>query len=145
MSDEMILTNDEQVVSEQEFADTDADKNEIIADAEAEKAAETAESAEQEQEERPEVEGILEIAEDGFGFLRFDNFLTSDKDIYVSPVQIRRFNLKTGDKINCITRLPHEGERFGALLYLLENIHIYHIRFLSVEFHSIISKVFILL
>ncbi|MBQ2160457.1 MAG: transcription termination factor Rho, partial [Firmicutes bacterium] len=40
------------------------------------------------------------------------------KDIYVSPVQIRRFNLKTGDKINCVTRLPHEGERFGALLYV---------------------------
>ena len=42
---------------------------------------------------RPEVCGILEIAEDGFGFLRFNNFLTSDKDIYVSPTQIRRFNL----------------------------------------------------
>ena len=70
-------------------------------------------------EERPVVEGILDIQEDNsFGFLRFDNFLTSDKDIYVSPVQIRRFNLKTGDKINCVTRLPHEGERFGALLYV---------------------------
>ena len=70
-------------------------------------------------EERPVVEGILDIQEENsFGFLRFDNFLTSDKDIYVSPVQIRRFNLKTGDKINCVTRLPHEGERFGALLYV---------------------------
>ena len=70
-------------------------------------------------DERPVVEGILDIQEDNsFGFLRFDNFLTSDKDIYVSPVQIRRFNLKTGDKINCVTRLPHEGERFGALLYV---------------------------
>ncbi|MBP3815846.1 MAG: transcription termination factor Rho [Firmicutes bacterium] len=68
---------------------------------------------------RPEVTGILDIAEDGnFGFLRFDNFLTSDKDIYVSPAQIRRFNLKTGDKINGISRLPNEGERFGALLYV---------------------------
>lgn len=70
-------------------------------------------------EPRPVVEGILDIQEENnFGFLRFDNFLTSDKDIYVSPVQIRRFNLKTGDKINCVTRLPHEGERFGALLYV---------------------------
>ncbi len=68
---------------------------------------------------RPEVTGILDIAEDGnFGFLRFDNFLTSEKDIYVSPTQIRRFNLKTGDKINGISRLPNEGERFGALLYV---------------------------
>lgn len=71
-------------------------------------------------EERPEVEGILEIQEENnFGFLRFSNFLTSDKDIYVSPTQIRRFNLKTGDKIRGITRLPKEGERFGALLYVL--------------------------
>lgn len=73
-----------------------------------------------EKEERPEVEGILEIQEENnFGFLRFSNFLTSDKDIYVSPTQIRRFNLKTGDKIKGITRLPKEGERFGALLYVL--------------------------
>ncbi len=71
-------------------------------------------------EERPEVEGILEIQEENnFGFLRFSNFLTSDKDIYVSPTQIRRFNLKTGDKIKGISRLPKEGERFGALLYVL--------------------------
>ncbi|MGF6376997.1 transcription termination factor Rho [Clostridiales Family XIII bacterium PM5-7] len=68
---------------------------------------------------RPEVEGILEIADGGFGFLRFNNFLTSEKDVYVSPTQIRRFNLKTGDKIKGISRLPNEGERFGALLYVL--------------------------
>lgn len=70
------------------------------------------------EEERPEVEGILEIAEDGFGFLRFDNFLTSSKDIYVSPSQIRRFGLRTGDKIYGVTRKPHANERFGALLYV---------------------------
>ncbi len=71
-------------------------------------------------EERPEVEGILEIQEDNnFGFLRFNNFLTSEKDIYVAPAQIRRFNLKTGDKIKGISRLPNGTERFGALLYVL--------------------------
>ena len=70
-------------------------------------------------EERPEVEGILEIVEGGFGFLRFHNFLTSDKDIYVSPTQIRRFRLKTGDKILGITTArPNEGERYCALLYV---------------------------
>lgn len=75
---------------------------------------------EQDKRERPEVEGILEIQEENnFGFLRFSNFLTSEKDIYVSPTQIRRFNLKTGDKIKGISRLPNEGERFGALLYVL--------------------------
>ncbi len=69
-------------------------------------------------EDRPEVEGILEIVDGGFGFLRFHNFLTSEKDVYVSPTQIRRFNLKTGDKILGISRKPNEGERFGALLYV---------------------------
>ena len=90
--------------------------------ADAEEAADGERPAKREysREERPEVEGILEIQEENnFGFLRFSNFLTSDKDIYVSPTQIRRFNLKTGDKIRGITRLPKEGERFGALLYVL--------------------------
>ncbi len=75
---------------------------------------------EQQKQERPEVEGILEIVEENdFGFLRFNNFLTSERDIYVSPTQIRRFRLKTGDKIRGITRLPNPGEKFGALLYVL--------------------------
>ncbi len=77
------------------------------------------EPRETQERERPEVEGILELSDSGFGFLRFNNFLTSDKDIYVSPTQIRRFNLKTGDKIKGISRLPNDGERFGALLYVL--------------------------
>lgn len=79
---------------------------------------EPAKKPQEQREDRPEVEGILEIAEGGFGFLRFHNFLTSDKDVYVSPSQIRRFNLKTGDKIKGITRRPNEGEKFGALLYV---------------------------
>ena len=84
---------------------------------------EKAETQEEPQEEvqdpnRPEVKGILDIAEGGFGFLRFDNFLTSDRDVYVSPTQIRRFRLKTGDEILGISRLPNAGERFGALLYV---------------------------
>ncbi|MBQ9015070.1 MAG: transcription termination factor Rho [Firmicutes bacterium] len=77
----------------------------------------------QEKQEKPdnrfETEGILDLADDGFGFLRFNNFLTSDQDIYVSPAQIRRFNLKTGDKIKGICRPPSAGNRFGALLYVV--------------------------
>ena len=65
-----------------------------------------------------EVDGILELSDSGFGFLRFDNFLTSDEDIYVSPTQIRRFNLKTGDRIDGIARKPRSGEKFGALLFV---------------------------
>ena len=69
--------------------------------------------------DRFEVEGILELADGGFGFLRFHNFLTSDRDIYVAPAQIRRFNLKTGDKVKGICRHPNEGDKFGALLYVV--------------------------
>lgn len=50
--------------------------------------------------------------------MRFNNFLTSDKDIYVGPTQIRRFGLRTGDKVSGISRKPNIGERFGALLYI---------------------------
>ncbi len=72
-----------------------------------------------EKDGRFEAEGILELSETGFGFLRFNNFLTSDKDIYVSQTQIRRFNLKTGDKIKGICRPPRGEDRFGALLYVV--------------------------
>lgn len=69
-------------------------------------------------EEVNTVEGVLELVEGGYGFLRFANFLTSEEDVYVSPSQIRRFNLKTGDKILGITRSPKTGEKFRALLYV---------------------------
>ena len=69
-------------------------------------------------DDRYEAEGILDMADDGFGFLRFNNFLTSDKDIYVAPAQVRRFNLKTGDKVKGICR-PPKGDKFGALLYIV--------------------------
>ncbi len=62
------------------------------------------------------IEGILDIADGGFGFLRFDNFYTSEDDIYVANSQIRRFNLKTGDKIKGTARDPKASEKFGALL-----------------------------
>ena len=71
-------------------------------------------------EERQDIQGILEIAEGGFGFLRFSNFLSSSEDVYVSPAQIRRFNLKTGDMIRGATRKPNYGEKFGALIFVKE-------------------------
>lgn len=80
---------------------------------------EKAEKVTPEKDGRFEAEGILELSESGFGFLRFNNFLTSEKDIYVSQTQIRRFNLKTGDKVKGICRQPKEGDRFGALLYVV--------------------------
>ena len=62
--------------------------------------------------------GILEVMMDGFGFLRTNNYLPGSSDIYVSPTQIRRFNLKTGDYIYGNIRLPKENEKFSALLYV---------------------------
>lgn len=64
------------------------------------------------------AEGILELHTDGYGFMRCDNYLSGSEDIYVSPSQIRRFNLKTGDKITGITRPPKAGEKYKALLYV---------------------------
>ena len=65
-----------------------------------------------------EVIGVLEILPDGFGFLRGSNYLSTENDVYVSPSQIRRFNMKTGDKVRCITRHPKTGEKFRALLFV---------------------------
>lgn len=64
------------------------------------------------------TEGILEVMADGFGFLRKENYLPGTDDIYVSPSQIRRFNLKTGDCIKGNVRIPKENEKFSALLYV---------------------------
>jgi len=64
------------------------------------------------------ADGILEVLPDGFGFLRSDNYQSGDRDIYISPSQIRRFNLRTGDRVTGITRAPKEGEKFQALLYV---------------------------
>ena len=66
------------------------------------------------------VEGILEVLPDGYGFLRGENYLPSPKDVYISPIQIRRFRLDTGDMIKGISRAPKEGEKFPALIYVGE-------------------------
>ena len=62
--------------------------------------------------------GILEVMQDGYGFIRSDNYLPGDNDIYISPSQIRRFNLKTGDILEGHTRIKTQQEKFSALLYL---------------------------
>ncbi len=64
------------------------------------------------------VEGILEVMSEGFGFIRSDNFLPGDDDVYVSPSQIRRFSLRTGDILKGNTRIKMQNEKFSALLYV---------------------------
>ncbi|OUP64167.1 transcription termination factor Rho [Drancourtella sp. An177] len=64
------------------------------------------------------AQGILEVLPDGYGFIRCENYLPGENDVYVSPSQIRRFGLKTGDIITGNTRIKTQSEKFSALLYL---------------------------
>ncbi|MGI6095879.1 MAG: transcription termination factor Rho [Lachnospiraceae bacterium] len=64
------------------------------------------------------AQGILEVMPDGYGFIRSDNYLPGENDVYVSPSQIRRFNLKTGDILAGNTRVKSQNEKFSALLYV---------------------------
>ena len=71
------------------------------------------------QPEESEIrEGVLEVMVDGYGFLRAENFLPGAGDIYISPSQIRRFNLKTGDLVSGNIRMAREGDKFNAMLYV---------------------------
>lgn len=65
-----------------------------------------------------EVCGVLDVMADGFGFLRFENYRPSDSDVYVSPTQIRRFNLKTGDEIRGDSRPSQEEDKYSPLLFV---------------------------
>ena len=66
------------------------------------------------------AEGILEVLPDGYGFLRGENYLSTPNDVYISPVQIRRFKLDTGDRIKGISRKAKEGEKFPSLIFVGE-------------------------
>ena len=65
-----------------------------------------------------EARGILEVMPDGYGFIRCENYLPGENDVYVAPSQIRRFGLKTGDILEGNTRIKTQNEKFSALLYV---------------------------
>lgn len=65
-----------------------------------------------------DAEGVLEILSDGYGFLRSNNYMSGNKDVYISQSQIRKFSLKTGDLVKGKTRKAKDGEKFQALLYV---------------------------
>ena len=65
-----------------------------------------------------DANGILEVMPDGFGFIRCENYMPGDNDVYVSPIQIRKFNLKTGDVILGKLKIKTPSEKFAALLYI---------------------------
>ncbi len=73
----------------------------------------------------PEANGILEVMQEGFGFIRCENFLPGENDVYVSPAQIKRFGLKTGDIIIGTKRVKTQSEKFSALLFL-KSVNGYH-------------------
>lgn len=84
----------------------------------AEKVEKTEKNQKKETHENNDISGVIQVLEDGFGFLRCENFLTGTDDCYVSPTFIRKFNLKTGDMVCGNTRPPRDGERFPALIYI---------------------------
>ena len=65
-----------------------------------------------------QAQGILEVMPDGYGFIRCENYLPGERDVYVAPSQIRRFGLKTGDILVGNTRVKTQAEKFSALLYV---------------------------
>ena len=69
--------------------------------------------------------GILEVMSDGYGFIRCENYMPGENDVYVSPSQIRKFNLKTGDIVSGNTRVKTQQEKFSALLYVT-SVNGYH-------------------
>ncbi len=105
---------------------TAADHTEKNADKAAEKANDKATDKNTEQGEMPNASldsgitanGILEVMPEGYGFIRCANYLPGENDVYVSPSQIRRFRLKTGDIVCGNTRIKTQGEKFSALLYI---------------------------
>ncbi len=114
------VTELKNLAKEQELDITGLKKDEIIAkllEAEAKKSEEQ-ETSKKKEVESFEAKGILSILEDGFGFLRTDNFETSEDNIYVSPTFIKKFRLKQGDYIEGKKRKPNEKEKYETLIYI---------------------------
>ena len=108
------------IASELGLKNVSALKKDALIDLIMEKAADA--QAQQKKRERPadvtEMTGVLEVRDEGYGFLRFENFAASNNDIYVSPAQIRRFNLKTGDEITGDCRITDDADKSSPLLFV---------------------------
>lgn len=116
---ELMLAEDEKERAEKERAEKEKQTREARENAREEQKETCRPSADLSQLDSGQtVEGILEVMPDGYGFIRSDNYMPGENDIYVSPSQIRRFNLKTGDIICGNTRIRTQQEKFAALLYL---------------------------
>ncbi len=112
------VNNEELLTENEESKKYDAADDEVETENESE-VEESVVSYQVNNEEDEIIEGILEVLPDGYGFLRGDNFLSTPKDVYISPVQIRRFRLETGDLVKGISRCK-EGEKFPSLIFVGE-------------------------
>ncbi len=115
------VTELKQIAKEQEVDVTNLKKDEIISkllEAETKRIEEIENAKKKEVVESFEAKGILSILDDGFGFLRTDNFETSEDNIYVSPTFIKKFRLKQGDYIEGKKRKPNEKEKYETLIYI---------------------------
>lgn len=116
---QVVSKNDNKVSSEKE--ENSVDTSEVRKTSETKKDNETkqkTDSVDYSLDSGKEANGILEVMSDGFGFIRCENYLPGENDIYVSPAQIKRFNLKTGDIIVGNQKIKTEKEKFAALLYV---------------------------
>ncbi|MCI5530366.1 MAG: Rho termination factor N-terminal domain-containing protein, partial [Blautia sp.] len=117
---ERMLEEDAKEVPQSQEREPKPEPEKTISDARAEHVSNTyhvpAETVQLDSGEK--ANGILEVLPDGYGFIRCENYLPGENDIYVSPSQIRRFNLKTGDIIQGNIRIKTQGEKFSALLYV---------------------------
>lgn len=134
----MLALDEKEQTTKQEEAKTEKtveSKTEKVAEARQEKTPETR-TEKQNEKNNPEdtlssldsgvtANGILEVMSDGYGFIRCENYLPGENDVYVSPSQIRKFNLKTGDIICGNTRIKTQQEKFSALLYV-SSVNGYH-------------------
>ena len=121
---EVMLSEDAKNEKEQQVQNETAEKKEEPA-AEEKKDEAAADDSMKNLDSGVTVNGILEVMPDGYGFIRSANYLPGENDVYVSPSQIRRFNLKTGDIICGNTRIKTQQEKFSALLYIT-SINGYH-------------------
>ena len=125
---ELMLAEDEREKAEKPEKAEKSEKTEVR-----EREKETKEKPEQKKQEDYSqnldsgiaANGILEVMPDGYGFIRCENYLPGENDVYVSPSQIRKFNLKTGDIISGNTRVKTQQEKFSALLYV-SSVNGYH-------------------
>ncbi len=119
----LISENNESNKEEIEIEEKDMNQRYDSADDEVEEEGLNAEESEitykVNNEEDEIIEGILEVLPDGYGFLRGENYLSTTKDVYISPIQIRRFRLETGDLIKGISRCK-DGEKFPSLIFVGE-------------------------